>query len=150
MSAIFYGCGGRTCKEHRDGIANIWASAVTSGLSLRARLWFPEKIIGLSLSSIFSTTARFFAHFFIHRMRSQHPQRAPLVVLITYMLYSCNLLSRKYKKIAHLCERLFLWLRGKDLNLRPPGYEPDELPTALPRDVWDCKGRQFFWDSKFF
>ena len=26
------------------------------------------------------------------------------------------------------------WLRGKDSNQRPPGYEPDELPTALPRD----------------
>ena len=27
------------------------------------------------------------------------------------------------------------WLRGMDLNHRPSGYEPDELPTAPPRDM---------------
>ncbi len=32
-------------------------------------------------------------------------------------------------------EKTDFWLRGLDLNQRPSGYEPDELPAAPPRDI---------------
>ena len=41
----------------------------------------------------------------------------------------------KNKELHKLQFLIYSWLRGQDSNLRPLGYEPNELPTAPPRDV---------------
>ena len=50
-----------------------------------------------------------------------------------FIIKNCEKVNNIKKRIKKLI--LFSWLRGHDSNVRPPGYEPDELPTALPRVI---------------
>ena len=86
------------------------------------------------------------------RTTTFRPLRFPVIVLLqsTYDIvrqanvkFATEIL--KNVNAIRVCHSVKKWLRGLDLNQRPSGYEPDELPgCSTPRDenTWDMSSLQ--------
>ena len=71
------------------------------------------------------------------RMQTIMQSGVQSVTVVRFLVKYCYFLNcwKKWKPLKIIgFSRAFVWLRERDLNPRPPGYEPDELPNcSIPR-----------------
>ena len=115
-------------------------------LDLNGRpLAVPEKIFALFACLIFPTAAPSPAalhpplsaqpnEWFCRRQKREFVLAGVVVRLQVAYREPCGRWPVKKKILSHWDGQGFLWLRRLDLNQRPSGYEPDELPCcSTPR-----------------
>ena len=129
MSVFFSGCGGRVrvscghlCAQHRSTDRGGNRDLEPTVLYF---LCGENTAVGSVALTVHRTVIHYHLTLRVIRPRAHNPMSISLN--LSYIM--------KKEKHPSYDECFLFWLRRKDLNQRPSGYEPDELPTALLRDI---------------